>query len=49
MTAFTVRNPDFETVVRDSFAQQGLMTHLGAELTTVEPGRTQVEVPTGPR
>lgn len=48
MTAFTVRNPDFETVVRDSFAPQGLMTHLGAELTTVEPGRTQVEVPYRP-
>lgn len=44
MTQMTVRNPDFETAVRDSFAQEGLMTHLGAVLTSVEPGTVQIEV-----
>ncbi len=39
-----VRNPDFQAVVTDSFAQQGLMAHLGAELTRVEPGEVQIEV-----
>lgn len=40
-----VRNPDFEDVARSSFAQQGLMTTLGAELTRVEPGLVEIEVP----
>jgi len=31
-------NPDFAAVVRDSFARQGLMRHLGASLTRIEPG-----------
>ncbi len=44
MTGPTVRNPDFEVVVRDSFAQQGLMAHLGARMALVEPGRVEIEV-----
>jgi uncharacterized protein (TIGR00369 family) len=43
----TVRNPDFEAVVRGSFAQQGLMSHLGARLALVEPGQVEIEVPYG--
>ena len=31
--------------VRDSFARQGLMAHLGARLETVEPGRVQIVLP----
>jgi hypothetical protein len=34
-----VIDPDFERRVRDSFARQGAMHHLGAVMTTVEPGR----------
>ncbi len=44
MTQITVRNPDFETVVRGSFARQGLMSHLGAALTAVGPGAVEIEV-----
>lgn len=44
MGEFTVRNPDYEAVVRASFAQQGLMAHLGARMTRVEPGMTEIEV-----
>lgn len=44
MTQTTVRNPDFEAVVRRSFARQGLMSHLGAELASVTPGAVDIEV-----
>jgi len=45
MTEPVARNPDFEAVVRASFARQGLMAHLGARLTRVEVGRVEIEVP----
>ncbi len=48
MSQHTVRNPDFESVVRGSFAQQGLMTHFGATMTRCEPGFVEIEVPYGP-
>ena len=35
---------EVEAVVRASFARQGLMGHLGAELTSVGPGEVAVEV-----
>lgn len=35
-------NPEFEAVVRASFARQAMMATLGAELTRVEPGRVHV-------
>lgn len=41
----TPDNPDFERLVRDSFARQGLMTTLGARLGAVEAGRIVIEVP----
>lgn len=44
MSQLTVRNPEFEAVVRGSFAQQGLMSHLGATLRSVAPGAVEVEV-----
>lgn len=44
MTEMVVRNPDFEAKVRASFAEQGLMTTFGALLTTVEPGKVEIEV-----
>ncbi len=34
----TPANADYISVVRDSFARQGLMAHLGAKLTRIEPG-----------
>jgi len=42
MTAFDPRNPDYEAVVRDSFARQGLMKTLGAKLAAVLPGRVEI-------
>jgi uncharacterized protein (TIGR00369 family) len=41
-TAFESRNPEFERVVRDSFARQAFMKTLGAELLLVEAGRTEI-------
>lgn len=48
MTETVVRNPEFESVVRSSFAQQGLMSTFRAELTRVEPGAVDIEVPFRP-
>jgi uncharacterized protein (TIGR00369 family) len=45
VTAFQPANPDFERVVRDSFAAQGLMGTLGAFLVEVEPGFVAIELP----
>ena len=36
------RNPDFAAAVRDSFARQPFMAHIGAELITVEPGICEI-------
>lgn len=42
------RDPDFEAKVRASFAQQGAMTSIGAELVSVEPGSCVVRLPYSP-
>ncbi|HEY0811316.1 MAG TPA: PaaI family thioesterase [Longimicrobiales bacterium] len=42
---FEPKNPDFEQVVRDSFAAQQLMTTVGARLTRVVPGECEIRVP----
>lgn len=42
------RDPDFERVVRDSFARQGIMGHLGARLTKVAAGEAGIELPFRP-
>jgi len=42
VTAFDPRNPAYEAAVRDSFARQGLMKTLGAELSAVAPGRVEI-------
>lgn len=39
---------DFETRVRDSFARQKIMTSIGAELTRVNPGEVEIEMPFDP-
>ena len=40
--AFLPRTPDFEQRVRDSFARQGVMGTLGAQLLRVEPGAVEI-------
>ena len=42
---FTPSNPDFATVVRESFARQGLMQMMGATLDRVEPGIVDISMP----
>lgn len=42
MTGFTVRNPAFETRVRDSFSRQRFMATLGATLVSVGPGSVEI-------
>jgi uncharacterized protein (TIGR00369 family) len=46
--SFAPLNPAFEDVVRASFARQGLLVTLGAQLISVAPGRVVIEVPFGP-
>jgi uncharacterized protein (TIGR00369 family) len=41
---FEPKNPQFETTVRRSFAQQGLMVSLGATMTRVSPGSVEIEI-----
>jgi uncharacterized protein (TIGR00369 family) len=36
---------DYDRRVRDSFARQGLMSHLGAELTSLSPGHAEIRAP----
>jgi len=42
---FEVQDPEFARRVQDSFARQGLMRHLGAELVSVEPGGVEIRLP----
>jgi uncharacterized protein (TIGR00369 family) len=45
MSAFQAPNPEFARRVRESFARQGAMALIGAELTRVEPGECEIRVP----
>jgi len=45
LTRFEPGSVDFEARVRDSFAKQGAMTTIGAELARVEPGHVDIRVP----
>jgi uncharacterized protein (TIGR00369 family) len=48
MSPLQVLDPAWESRVRESFARQGLMRHLGARLARVEPGRVEIELPFRP-
>ncbi|MFD7622398.1 PaaI family thioesterase [Streptomyces sp. NPDC059802] len=41
-------SPDVQKRVQDSFDRQGLMTHLGARMTHIGPGRVHIELPSRP-
>ncbi|MBX3420565.1 MAG: PaaI family thioesterase [Pirellulaceae bacterium] len=45
MNSFQVRNPNFDSLVRASFARQQMMKSLGAQLLRVEPGQVTIELP----
>lgn len=42
------RDPDFAARVRASFARQGFMAHLGAEIARVAPGEVEIVLPIRP-
>ncbi len=42
---FEAPDPDFRRKVGDSFAQQGVMTLLGAQLVRVDPGEVVIDLP----
>ena len=44
MSQFIVRNKDYVTRVRESFARQGFMNYLGAKITNIRPGTVEIEV-----
>ena len=37
------QDPEFESKVRASFARQGLMRHLGAEISALRPGYCEIQ------
>jgi uncharacterized protein (TIGR00369 family) len=39
---FQASDPEFAQRIRESFAQQGLMKHLGARISNVEPGSVEI-------
>jgi uncharacterized protein (TIGR00369 family) len=46
--AFVPADSDFEARTRASFARQGVMAHIGAELERVAPGEVQIGLPFRP-
>ena len=48
MPAYEPRDPDYEARVRASFARQKAMDLIGARLTVVEPGYTEITLPYRP-
>lgn len=45
MISFKPRNPNFETVIRESFAKQTVMTAIDATMTVVQPGHIEIRLP----
>jgi uncharacterized protein (TIGR00369 family) len=39
---FEAPDPEFAQRIRDSFARQGLMKHLGARLVSINPGHVEI-------
>jgi uncharacterized protein (TIGR00369 family) len=44
-TSFEAQDPEYQRRVRESFARQGLMKHLGAELVSLTPGGAEIRLP----
>ena len=45
---FIPQDPNFAEKTRASFAQQGFMKYLGAEMSVIEPGHCEIQVPFRP-
>lgn len=41
-------SPEVQKRIRSSFDRQGLMSHLGARITHIAPGRVHIELPSRP-
>jgi len=48
MTKFQPADPDYAARVTDSFARQSVMDLIGARMTRVTPGETEIELPFRP-
>jgi len=44
-TEYQLLNPDFEGDARQSFARQGIMGLIGAQMKAIQPGRCIIELP----
>lgn len=44
-TRFEAQDPEYARRVQESFARQGLMKHLGAELVSLQAGGAEIRVP----
>lgn len=40
-----IRNPDYQSHVRDTFSKQGFMTMIGAVISRLAPGEVEIELP----
>lgn len=45
MSHFQPKDPRWQEKVRESFAKQGIMAHLGAAMTALSPGHCEISVP----
>lgn len=41
---FEIQDPEYRRRVQESFARQGLMKHLGAQLCSLQPGGVEIRV-----
>jgi len=48
MTGLQPATADYESMVRESFAKQGMMGFIGAEVTEVRPGYCEIQLPRRP-
>jgi uncharacterized protein (TIGR00369 family) len=47
MQGYQPADPAFADRVRESFRRQGIMTHIGAEISRVGPGECEIRLPYG--
>lgn len=45
MAEFKIRNPDYATRTRASFARQKFMAFLGVEIDEIAPGSVEIRLP----
>jgi len=48
LSTSTPKDPEFEARIRTSFAKQGLMKTIGAQLASISPGAVEIALPASP-